>query len=94
MEKIFTIKSIIFGILFIAIDLYLFIDILSILLEYEQIYNQASGSFYSLESMMMTQKIAYVGFYVWWILQFSLLIMIGSKVYKYYASLSDRQIQY
>lgn len=92
MKKIFTIKNIILGILFILIDLIIFIIIGFIIMTYEDFYDENLGSYWSLGSMTTTQKIAYIGFYVWWVLNILLLIFIGYKICKFFLNSTNKQI--
>ncbi|MDP5104690.1 MAG: hypothetical protein NWQ31_00800 [Polaribacter sp.] len=82
MKKIFTIKNIFLGILFILIDLVVYIVIGLIIMTYEDFYDKNLGPYWSLESMTLTQKLAYIGFYVWWVLNIILLIFIGYKIFQ------------
>ncbi|WP_299012191.1 hypothetical protein [uncultured Polaribacter sp.] len=82
MKKIFTIKNIILGILFILIDLIVYIIIGFVILSYEDFYDESLGEYWSLESMTTGQKIAYIGFYFWWILNVILLFFIAFKIFK------------
>ena len=92
MKKIFTIKNIILGILFILIDLVVYIFIGFNLLVYEDFYDDSPLLYWSLESMTTAQKITYIGFYVWWVLNVLLLIFIGYKIYKSFEKSIFKQI--
>ena len=92
MKKIFTIKNLILGILFILIDLIVYIIIGLVIMTYEDFYDENLGTYWSLESMTTTQKLAYIGFYAWWILNILLIIFIGYKVYKTFQKSTIKQI--
>ena len=92
MKKIFTIKNIVLGVLFIFLDLVLFIIIGLIIMTYEDFYDESLGSYWSLESMTIIQKIAYIGFYVWWVLNILTIIFIGYKIFKSFSKSTIKQI--
>lgn len=82
MKKKITIKNIILRVLFILLDLIVYIIIGLVIMTYEDFYNESLGSYWSLESMTLIQKIAYIGFYAWWIVNVILLMLIGYNIYK------------
>jgi H+/Cl- antiporter ClcA len=92
MKKIFTIKNIILGILFILIDMAIYFYIGLKLLIYQDFYSEISGPYWSLESMATTEKIAYIGFYVWWVLNILFIVLIVYKIFKYFSKSTIKQI--
>ena len=92
MKKIITIKNIILGVLFIFLDVVLFIIIGLIIMTYEDFYDESLGSYWSLKSMTIIQKIAYIGFYVWWVLNILLIVFIGYKIFKSFSKSTIKQI--
>jgi hypothetical protein len=84
MKKIFIIKNILLGILFILIDLgvYLFLGIA--MMDYDDSYEKFKGEYMSLESMNTFQKSIFISLNVWNIINIILVIFIIFKVYKYF----------
>ncbi len=80
--KIF--KQILFYILFIAIDLALWIIIGLVLLNYEGFYDESKGEYFSLKSMTTIEKIAYFSYYIWIISNITLIIYIANGLIKKY----------
>ncbi|QTD37011.1 hypothetical protein JL193_12880 [Polaribacter batillariae] len=92
MKKIFTIKNIILGVLFIIFDIIIYLIIGLKLLIYEDFYDKISGPYWSLESMTISEKIAYIGFCAWWVLNILLVIFIGYKIFKTFQKSTIKQI--
>lgn len=59
---------------FVVLDLAIYITIGLIILGYEDFYSEEKGPYWSLESMTLIQKIAYIGYYVW--LSFNLVLIL------------------
>ena len=58
------IKKVIIGILLIILDFALYIIIGLILLNYEDFYNESEGEYWSLASMTIIEKIAFISYYL------------------------------
>lgn len=65
---------------FILLDLAIYIIIGLIILGYEDFYSEEKGPYWSLQSMTLIQKIAYIGYYIWFVLNF---LMIGYFIFKF-----------
>lgn len=65
---------------FILLDLAIYLIIGLIILGYEDFYSEEKGPYWSLESMTLIQKIAYIGYYIWFVLNF---LMIGYLIFKF-----------
>lgn len=65
---------------FILLDLAIYIIIGLIILGYEDFYSEEKGPYWSLESMTLIQKIAYIGYYIWFVFNF---LMIGYLIFKF-----------
>lgn len=69
MKKIITLKNILIVIDIIIIDISVYVFFGLMLMNYEDFYNESKGAFWSLESMILTEKFYYIGFEIWEILQ-------------------------
>lgn len=72
----------------IVIDICVFLFLGLYLMNYEDFYNESKGEFWSLASMETDQKIAYICYIAWIIMNIigviSILIYYGRKIYKRY----------
>lgn len=75
-------KQILFFILFIIVDITLWIIIGLVILNYEDFYDGSKGTYFSLESMNSLEKITYFSYYLWIILNVALIIYITYRVTK------------
>jgi len=58
------IKRILFWISIIILDVFLYIAIGLILLNYEDFYDESKGAYWSFESMTLLESTAYISYYV------------------------------
>lgn len=79
-----VLKNILLVIIFIVIDLGLWIIIGLILLNYEDFYDESKGEYFSLESMSLIEKVVYFSYYLWIILNIALIIYISYRLIKKY----------
>ena len=77
-------KKVIFFILFIIIDFALWIAIGLTILNYEDFYDESKGEYFSLASMTAIEKVAYIGYYIWIILNIILVISITYRLINKY----------
>ena len=76
-------KKIIFGIIIIVIDLLVYILLGLLLMNYEDFYDDSKGEYWSLESMTTSQKITYICYNLWILLNIALVVyIIGRKIIK------------
>ncbi len=90
MKKIFTIKNIILGILFILIDLVVYIFLGILMMDYDDTYKGPIENYNSLETMNIFQKTVFIGMSIWNIINILVVIFIIYKVYKYFTT--DKQL--
>lgn len=64
------------------VDLVLYVFLAFQLLNYEDSYNKSKGAFYSLSSMTDTEKLSYIGFKIWIVLNFALILYLASRLIK------------
>lgn len=77
-------KKIVLGLLILFIDLVIYIFIGLVIMTYEDFYDQSIGAYWSLASMTLGQKIAYIGWYIWLIANVILILyFIYKMVLKY-----------
>jgi hypothetical protein len=69
---------IVFFLLFLDVAIYLLIGL--ILLNYEDFYDESLGEYFSLNSMTFIEKLAYFGYYFWWIINVILFIYFLFKL--------------
>lgn len=79
-----TSKRILLFVLFIIIDIALWIIIGLIILNYEDFYDESEGEYFSLVSMTNVEKIAYFAYFIWIILNVALIIYIAYRLIKKY----------
>ena len=74
-----TWKKILIGLFLFFIDLVIYIFLGLVLLSYEDFYEESKGEYWSLASMTLGQKMAYIGWYIW---IFTNIILILYFIYK------------
>ena len=82
MNRILTIKNVLIGIAVIIVDLavYLFLGLL--LMNYDDFYYESKGEYWSLESMMTSDKITYFGLQFWHLVNIILIIYVIYRIVK------------
>ena len=75
-------KQILLFLSFIIIDFALWIIIGLTLLNYEDFYDEPRGKYFSLTSMTPIEKIAYFSYYIWIILNSTLVIYFAYRLIK------------
>lgn len=88
MKKLFSIKNILIGIGLIVFDLFVYIFLALILMNYEDFYDESKGAYFSLESMTFWQKISYISLNLWYFIN---IIFIGFLVYKIVIEIAVRR---
>ncbi|WP_343330563.1 hypothetical protein [Polaribacter staleyi] len=89
MKKIFTIKNVILGILFILLDLVVYIFLGIAMMDYDDFYEESKGEYMSLESMDTFQKSIFISMNIWNIINILLVIFIIYKVYKHFTTIKQ-----
>ena len=89
MKKIFTIKNVILGILFILLDLVVYIFLGIAMMGYDDFYEESKGEYMSLESMDAFQKSIFISMNIWNIINILLVIFIIYKVYKHFTTIKQ-----
>jgi hypothetical protein len=89
MKKIFTIKNILLGILFILIDLVVYVFLGIAMMDYDDFYEESKGEYMSLESMDTFQKSIFISMNIWNIINVVLVIFIIYKVYKHFTTVKQ-----
>ena len=74
--------DVVYGIAIIAADLFVFIIIGLALMGYDDSYDSSKGEYWSLASMNLTEKIIYICYNAWIILNIIGLVYIGRKIYR------------
>ena len=73
-------KKILIGLFLFFIDLVIYIFLGLVLLSYEDFYDESKGEYWSLASMTLGQKMAYIGWYVWLIANIILILYLIYKM--------------
>ena len=73
--------DIIYGIAIIAADLFVFIILGVLLMGYDDNYDSSEGEYWCFESMNMNEKIIYICYNFWIVLNIIGFIYIGRKIY-------------
>lgn len=74
--------DVVYGIAIIGADLFVFIIIGLALMGYDDSYDSSKGEYWSLASMNLTEKIIYICYNAWIILNIIGLVYIGRKIYR------------
>ena len=75
-------KRFFIGLLFIFINLAIYVFLGLIILGYEDSYDESKGEYWSLQSMTFGQKAAYIGWYVWYIFNVIAILYFLFKLFK------------
>jgi len=70
------------GLLIVFIDLIVYIFLGLVILGYEDFYDESKGAYWSLESMTIGQKAAYIGWYVWYCTNIIIILYFLMKFFK------------
>lgn len=89
MKKIVTIKNILLGILFILLDLVVYVFLGIAMMDYDDFYEESKGEYMSLESMDVFQKSIFISMNIWNIINIVLVICIIYKVYKHFTTIKQ-----
>ncbi len=81
-KEIFTIKSILLGVGFIILDIFIYILLGIFLMGYDDSYDESKGPYFSLESMTNSEKALYIGINIWNILNLLLLAYLIYRIIK------------
>ncbi len=71
----------------IIVDLAIYLVLALLLMDYDDFYDESKGEYWSLESMTFWQKMNYIGFNIWQIIN---LIMIGYIIYRIVKEIKKR----
>ena len=74
--------EVVYGIAIIGADLFVFIILGLLLIGYDDSYDSSKGEYWSLASMNLTEKIIYICYNAWIILNIIGLVYIGRKIYR------------
>lgn len=75
-------KDILIWVVIIAVDIFVFIILGLLLMNYDDFYDSSKGEYWSLGSMNSTEKIVYICYNAWIVLNIIGLLYIGRKIYK------------
>jgi uncharacterized oligopeptide transporter (OPT) family protein len=79
MKKYFTTKNVLIAFGVIIIDMAIYFVLAFLLINYDDFYDESKGEYWSLGSMTFWQKVNYIGFITWQIIN---LIVIGYMIYR------------
>lgn len=84
MKKIkIRLTDIIYWLALISADIFIFFILSLLLMGYDDNYDSSKGEYWSLVSMNTTEKILYISYNLWILLNIIAIIYIGKKVYKW-----------
>jgi hypothetical protein len=75
-------KQVLIWLAIIAVDIFVFILLGLLLMNYDDFYDSSKGEYWSLASMNSTEKLVYICYNVWIVLNLIGLIYIGYKIYR------------
>ncbi len=70
--------------IFLLLDLIIYIFLRLIILNYEDFYDESKGEYFSLESMTTIEKIGYIGWYIWILINIFLAIYLIMRLAKWF----------
>ena len=80
------IGKIFLGLAIIAVDIFIYIVLGFLLMQYEDFFDDSKGEYYSLASMNLTEKTIYICYNIWIVLNIIgfiyILVYIGKNIYK------------
>lgn len=82
MAKIFTLKNLLIGLAVIFIDLFIYFVLALLLMNYDDFYDASKGEYWSLESMTFWQKVNYISFNLWYVINVILIVIVIYLVIK------------
>lgn len=80
------IKKIVLAVFVILIDIAVYIILGILLMDYTDFYDESKGAYWSLESMTLQQKITYILFNCWIVLNALIGIYLIYKIIKYFSN--------
>lgn len=83
MKNILRLKNILITIVVIIIDLGVYIFLGLLLMNYEDFYDESEGPYWSLESMTLSEKVTYICFNGWIIINLLAIVFIVYRASKY-----------
>ncbi|MCO5248399.1 MAG: hypothetical protein M9887_05570 [Chitinophagales bacterium] len=87
MKKALILKNILIAFGIILLDIFVYILFGLMLMSYDDFYDESKGEYWSLESMTSTEKLYYIAFEIWNILN---LIAVGFIIYQIIKRLRKR----
>lgn len=77
-----VIKNILIWLAIIAVDIFVFIALGLLLMNYDDFYESSKGEYWSLASMNSTEKVIYICYNAWIVLNIIGLLYIGQRIYR------------
>lgn len=84
MKKLFTLKNILIAIGLIVFDLVVYLFLGVMLMCYDDTYEESKGEYWSLASMTFWQKVNYISFNLWLLINVILIVFLIYKIVKKY----------
>jgi hypothetical protein len=76
------IKQVLIWLTIVAVDIFVFIILGLLLMNYDDFYDSSKGEYWSLASMNSTEKVIYICYNAWVVLNIVGLLYIGYKIYR------------
>ena len=77
-----TWKQILIGLIIILVDGFVYIALGLLLMNYEDFYDESEGPYWSLSSMTTSEKITYIGFEAWNVINIAAAVYILFRIIK------------
>jgi hypothetical protein len=84
MKGIISIRNILFGIGVLTINSVIYIAFGLLLMNYDDFYDESKGYYWSYESMNFYQKVIFIGFNLWNILNLILIVYLMYRIVIHY----------
>lgn len=88
--NIFPLRNILIGFAIIILDLAIYFVLALLLMNYDDFYDTSKGEYWSLESMTFWQKVNYICFNLWHVIN---IILIGIVIYRILRSRKKNALQ-
>ena len=90
LKQLLSIKNILITFGLILFDLFVYLVLGLLLMNYDDFYDESKGEYWSLESMNFWQKVNYIGLNTWHLVN---LIVIGYVIYKIIKEIRKNPLQ-
>lgn len=92
--KILTLKNILISILLLFLDAFLYVFLAIYMMKYDDFYDENEGEYFSLASMEIDEKIAYIAFNTLGVLNLCIIAYLIYRIITYFVKRKNTNLQY